>query len=332
MLITSEQIPFLVAVTVIAIALGWIVRVAYWVVPIVGRIGKKILDIFTFIGSIAHYMGHIIGGYLVNQKFNLVYRVHPNFSYAAGYLVPATYQKQAISRSSVTKEDVQAASLFLNLRRTATVVLMPFPFILLLMGVTYILFSLLVDATGLTQFRLVYFWTQINLAYHLLPDDEDMYSIYNALLMKHAGSLLLGFAGVCGVAFIILFGTQFWSFPPVVAVITTYTPFSPNTFGFLMSILFIVLSILLVTLHINFKKVSGKSKQIADNAFLNTVYLWKLKHGKQWYSPLRSTEEPPSISKNPFTAKRLVWTGLKLLLLMVISFIAIGFIFLFFIF
>jgi hypothetical protein len=262
----------------------------------------------------------------------MVYRSHPNFSYAAGYLVPATYQKQAVSRSNVTQEDVQSASLFLNLRRTATVVLMPFPFILLLMGVSYILFSTLVDVTGLTQFKLVYLWVQVSLAYHLLPDDEDLYSIYNSLVMLHAGSLLLGFAGVCGAVFIFLFGTQIWNYPSVATAIITYTPFSPGTFGFLAGILFIVFSIVLVILHLNFKKVSGKSKQIADNAWLNSVYLWKLKHGRQWYSPLKSTEEPPIVSKTPFTKKRLIWTGIKLLLLIIIAFIAIGFIMLFIMF
>ena len=326
------DIPFLLAISIIAIALGWLVRIAYWIVPILGRIGKKVLDIFTFVGSIAHFTGHVIGGYLAGQNFRMVYRAHPNFSYAAGYLVPATYSKQAVSRSNVTKEDVQAASLFLNLRRTTTVVLMPFPFIILLMGVTYILFSTLIDATGLTQFRLIYFWIHLSLAWHLLPDDEDLYSIYNSLLMLHAGSLLLGFAGVCSVIFIFLFGTQIWNYPPIATAIVTNTPFSPGTFGFLVSIILIVLSIVLVILHINFKKVSGKSKKITDNAFLNTVYLWKLKHGKQWYSPLRSTEKPPQISKNPFATKRLVWTGIKLLLLIVVSFIAIGFILLFIIF
>ena len=52
MLITSEQIPFLMAVTIIAMAFGWLVRVAYWIIPILGRIGKRILDILTFIGKV----------------------------------------------------------------------------------------------------------------------------------------------------------------------------------------------------------------------------------------------------------------------------------------
>ncbi|MFX1519130.1 MAG: hypothetical protein ACFFCD_04345 [Promethearchaeota archaeon] len=325
------NIPFLLAISIIVIVFGWLIRVAYWIVPIIGRIGKRVIDIFTFIGSIAHFTGHVIGGYLADQNFRMVYRAHPSFSYAAGYLVPATYQKQAVSRSNVTQEDIQSASLFMNLRRTATVVLMPFPFILLLMGITYILFSTLVDATGLSQFKLVYFWVHLSLAYHLLPDDEDLYSIYNSLIMLHAGSLLLGFAGVCGAVFIFLFGTQIWNYPSVATAIVTYTPFSPGTFGFLVSILFVVFSIVLIILHVNFKKVSGKSKQIADNAWLNTVYLWKLKHGRQWYSPLRSTEEP-IVSKKPFTTKRFVWTGIKLLLLIIGSFIAIGFIMLFLMF
>ncbi len=332
MLITSEQIPFLMAVTIIAMAFGWLVRVAYWIVPILGRIGKRILDIFTFIGNIAHYSGHIIGGYLVSQDFRMVYRAHPNYSYAAGYLVPATYQKQTLSKSNVTKEDVQASSMFLNLRRTATVVLMPFPFIILLMGVTFVLFSFIVDVTGLSQFRLVYLWVHCSLAWHLLPDDEDLISIYNSLLTQHIGSLLLGFAGVCGVVFVILFGTQLWNYPSIASTIVTYTPFSPGTFGFLVSIAFITLSIVLVIVHLNFKKISGKSKQIADNAWLNSVYLWKLKFGKQWYSPLRNTEEPSVVTASPFTAKRLVIIGLKLLILIVCSFIVIGFIILFFIF
>jgi hypothetical protein len=87
-----------------------------------------------------------------------------------------------------------------------------------------------------------------------------------------------------------------------------------------------------VILHLNFRIVSGKSKQIADNAWLNTVYLWKLKFGKQWYSPLRNTEEPSVVAASPFTAKKLVITGLKLLILMVCSFIVIGFVILFLIF
>lgn len=331
MLIPSEQIPFLLAVTIIAMAFGWLVRVAYWIVPILGRIGKRVLDILTFIGSIAHYTGHIIGGYLVSQDFRMVYRAHPNYSYAAGYLVPATYQKQTISKSNVTKEDIQASSMFLNLRRTSTVVLMPFPFIILLMGVTFVLFSTIVDATGLSQFKLVYFWVHLSLAWHLLPDDEDLISIYNALLTRHIGSLLLGFAGACGVVFVILFGTQLWNYPSIASAIVTYTPFSPGTFGFLVSIAFITLSIVLVIVHFNFKKVSGKSKQIADNAWLNSVYLWKLKFGRQWYSPLKNAEEPSFVSANPFTAKRLVITGLKLLILIICSFIGIGFIILFFI-
>jgi hypothetical protein len=151
-------------------------------------------------------------------------------------------------------------------------------------------------------------------------------------LTRHIGSLLLGFAGACGVVLIILFGTQLWNYPSIASAIVTYTPFSPGTFGFLVSIAFITLSIVLVILHLNFKKVSGKSKQIADNAWLNSVYLWKLKYGKQWYSPLKNAEEPAFVSTKRFTAKRLVITGLKLLILIICSFIVIGFIVLFFIF
>ncbi len=317
----------LITLTIFVAAFGWLLRVGLRYIPLIGYTAKRFLDLISFPGEVAHFTGHIIGGYFADQNFRIVYRAHPKFSYAAGYLVPATYPSQHQSRSSITKEDIQTQSLFLNLRRTTTVVLTPFPFILLLMGIAFVLFSMISSVMDSTAIGLIYIWIHLSLAYHWLPDEQDIYSIFNALIMIHLGSLFIGFAAICVVLFVVALSfLVVWPQPAIALLVTTYSPFSVKVFGTLVGMMFALLAFSATIIHLKFGKSSETTKAIADDAWVNTVHLWKIQHGNRLYSTASSTEPTTQTgsANSPFTTKSLLWRVVKILLIIIIAFVVFG--------